>query len=221
MLKRATVASVFSLIAATALATPTSAATFTPDSPSFLTITGTLLIEQTTPVECGVNLNGYVVTGGSYIYVTSGSFTPGVCVAEGNSCTDSAQCCQSPKSLECIQGVCIEPQPAPYYAPASFTREYEGTCAQGSRVVWRTFSWKGKTPGDSSITVAVRTADPGGPVSMYCGVKQTWLSGSARGICSYMGWARSTHSPVPADRPTGALTSPAPAASTPYRPASR
>lgn len=86
-----------------------------------------------------------------------GAFTPGVCVSEGNSCTDSSQCCQSPNTLECIQGVCIQPIPTPFYTPATYPRTYEGVCPQGSYVSWRVFSWKGITPDDSSITVAVRT----------------------------------------------------------------
>jgi len=88
-----------------------------------------------------------------------GSFTPGVCVQEGASCTDSSQCCQSPKSLECIQGVCIEPIPTPFYAPTPYTRDYDGTCPDGTRVVWKNFSWKASTPGDSSITVSVQTGE--------------------------------------------------------------
>jgi hypothetical protein len=86
-----------------------------------------------------------------------GAFTPGQCVNNGGACTDGTQCCKNPKVLECIQGICSEPVPTPFYTPATYTRDYEGTCPQGFHVVWRLFSWKGTTPGDSSITVSAQT----------------------------------------------------------------
>jgi hypothetical protein len=86
-----------------------------------------------------------------------GAFTPGQCVENGGACTNGTQCCKNPKVLECIQGICSEPVPTPFYTPATFTRDYEGTCPQGYHVIWRLFSWKGVTPGDSSIAVSAQT----------------------------------------------------------------
>jgi hypothetical protein len=88
-----------------------------------------------------------------------GSFTPGQCVAQGQSCTDSSQCCQSPDAQECILGLCTVPQPLPFYSPTPFTRDYEGTCPQGTRVVWRFLSWKGLTPSDSAIEAFAQTGE--------------------------------------------------------------
>ncbi len=78
MLKCAAVASVVSLIAATALATPTSAAVFVSSTPSSSVIaTGTLQIDQGGIVECNVSLNGYILSDGSMMQITDGSFTSG------------------------------------------------------------------------------------------------------------------------------------------------
>jgi hypothetical protein len=87
-----------------------------------------------------------------------GSFSPGVCVNDGNACTNSSQCCKSPKVLECIQGLCSEPIPTPFYTPAPFIRDYEGTCPQGTHVQWRLFEWQATTPGDSFIAISAQTA---------------------------------------------------------------
>ncbi|PVM84881.1 protein activator of alkane oxidation PraB [Caulobacter endophyticus] len=75
MLKYAAVASA---LAVAGLATPlqASAQTFTPASGP-VTITGSLLIQETTTVSCDVTLTGQVMGGGSYIWVTGGSFAPG------------------------------------------------------------------------------------------------------------------------------------------------
>jgi hypothetical protein len=58
-------------------------------------------------------------------------------------------------------GACVSgsPLPAPAYQPATFTRDFQGTCAAGNRVVWHYFYWKDATPSDTNITFTALTAD--------------------------------------------------------------
>jgi hypothetical protein len=94
-----------------------------------------------------------------------GSFTPGQCIQQGQACVDSSQCCQSPAAQECIQGLCTVPVALPFYTPAPFSRTYDSVCPSGTRVAWRNTSWKGLTPGDSSIEVLVQTGDSDADIS--------------------------------------------------------
>ncbi len=45
------------------------------------------------------------------------------------------------------------------YQPATFTRDFDGVCPSGYRVVWHLFSWSGVTPSDSSLDFQAWTAD--------------------------------------------------------------
>ncbi len=45
------------------------------------------------------------------------------------------------------------------YKPATFTRDFQGVCPMGYRVVWTWFSWSGATPSDSSLDFQAWTAD--------------------------------------------------------------
>ncbi len=45
------------------------------------------------------------------------------------------------------------------YQPATFTRDFQGVCPTGYRVVWKWFSWSGVTPADSSLDFQAWTAD--------------------------------------------------------------
>jgi hypothetical protein len=45
------------------------------------------------------------------------------------------------------------------YQPATFTRDFQGVCPTGYRVVWTWFSWSGVTPLDSSLDFQAWTAD--------------------------------------------------------------
>lgn len=76
MFRRTAVASVLSLVAAS-LASPAPAATFTPDFPPNVRITGRLTIDQGGPVTCDVTLDGYIMIGGSMMQITNGSFAAG------------------------------------------------------------------------------------------------------------------------------------------------
>jgi hypothetical protein len=57
----------------------------------------------------------------------------------------------------CVSGTPL-PGP-PKYTPATFTRDYQGVCPTGYRVVWHLFSWKDLTPSDSTIAFTAWTAD--------------------------------------------------------------
>lgn len=45
------------------------------------------------------------------------------------------------------------------YKPATFTRDFQGVCPAGYRVVWTYFSWSGDTPSDSNLDFQAWTAD--------------------------------------------------------------
>jgi hypothetical protein len=66
-----------------------------------------------------------------------------------------------------LQG-CTTPLPPPppqstVFTPSTFTRDYQGVCGAGQRVVWHLFSWNDSTPTDSSgatnIVFTAFTAD--------------------------------------------------------------
>jgi hypothetical protein len=58
---------------------------------------------------------------------------------------------------------CVSGQPPPgnpsQYQPATFTRDFQGTCPSGSQVVWQNFYWSDTTPGNSSVVFTAWTAD--------------------------------------------------------------
>jgi len=58
-------------------------------------------------------------------------------------------------------GACVSgsPLPQPAYQPATFTRDFQASCTQGTRPVWHFFYWKDATPSDTNITFAASTAD--------------------------------------------------------------
>ncbi|HEY1958972.1 MAG TPA: hypothetical protein VGH28_25340 [Polyangiaceae bacterium] len=58
-------------------------------------------------------------------------------------------------------GSCLTqvPPPPPAYYPATFTRDYEGQCPAGQKVVWRFFDWETHTPSDSNIVFTAQTSD--------------------------------------------------------------
>ena len=58
----------------------------------------------------------------------------------------------------CVSGTPI-PGPMLQYNPATFTRDFQGTCPAGSEVVWQNFYWSDSTPGNSNITFTAWTAD--------------------------------------------------------------
>ncbi len=85
------------------------------------------------------------------------------CRAVGESCVTSAQCCGAPADV-CSSGACQTPPPVVVYAGAgTFERDYQGVCADGTRVEWRFFDWKTRFPDSASgsagsITFAARSA---------------------------------------------------------------
>jgi hypothetical protein len=57
----------------------------------------------------------------------------------------------------CVSG---SPLPGPpKYTPATFTRDFQGVCPTGYRVVWRNFYWEDYTPSDTNIAFTAWTAD--------------------------------------------------------------
>jgi|GEM_PF-2475922 len=56
----------------------------------------------------------------------------------------------------CVSGSPLTP---PTYSPATFTRDFQGTCPSGYRVVWHYFYWEDSTPNDSNIAFTGWTAD--------------------------------------------------------------
>jgi hypothetical protein len=56
-------------------------------------------------------------------------------------------------------GSATPPTVPPYPNPATFTRDYQGTCPVGKSVNWRFFDWETVTPSDSNIVFTAKTAD--------------------------------------------------------------
>jgi hypothetical protein len=85
----------------------------------------------------------------------------GSCSFEGGSCGRDADCCSPAAS--CIAGACKTPPPVDLFAPATFVRDYEGTCPSGTKAVWRFFDRKTITPangsGASNIEISARTSE--------------------------------------------------------------
>jgi hypothetical protein len=57
-------------------------------------------------------------------------------------------------------GACLTMAPPPMlvYFPATFTRDYQGTCPVGQSVVWRFFDWETVTPSNSNIAFKAQEA---------------------------------------------------------------
>jgi hypothetical protein len=113
-------------------------------------------------------------------YCVSG--TPGVCKADGASCTADAECCNFSVGVRCGSGVCA--YPPPIYNSAPFEREYTASCGAGKRVEWSLYQWKSDIPAGTSITFQAQTrattTDPWGPF-VNIGTSSTtataWTSG--------------------------------------------
>jgi hypothetical protein len=56
----------------------------------------------------------------------------------------------------CVNGAMLQP---PQYSPATFTRDFQGTCPMNTKVVWRFFYWEDATASDSQIVFDAFTAD--------------------------------------------------------------
>jgi hypothetical protein len=76
-----------------------------------------------------------------------------------------------------------------YTAPVSFTLDYDATCADTKKLVWRMFDWKAVAPLDSTIAFAVQTADTNGQL----GGAETVALGTA----SVAGTSASASPPAP------------------------
>jgi hypothetical protein len=88
----------------------------------------------------------------------SGTF-PGNCPTQGTALIQQEDAAEY---LLFDLGSCVNgamPLPPPQYAPSTFTRDFQGTCPMGSKVVWRFFYWEDATPSDSNIVFGAYTAD--------------------------------------------------------------
>lgn len=78
------------------------------------------------------------------------------CVGLGGMCSVSSDCCAG---RICSGGTCQDPPPIPSFgASATFDRDLVGTCATGSRAVWRFFDFQATLPAGTSIVFRARTA---------------------------------------------------------------
>lgn len=84
--------------------------------------------------------------------------TSGVCVPDNSACTSDAQCCNFGSGSRCASGLCKAQPPFLYYT-GTFTRDYVASCASGTRVAWRYFSWQAITPAGTSINFKAQSAD--------------------------------------------------------------
>ena len=84
---------------------------------------------------------------------------PGLCAPDLTACTATSECCGALTGSQCILGSCTPPPPLVTFSGASFTRDYVGSCPPDYGVVWRYFSWKSYTPGNSFIQFTGQTAD--------------------------------------------------------------
>lgn len=87
------------------------------------------------------------------------SRTPAVCAADGAACTTDLDCCGIAGGSRCANGACQQPPSIIVYDGGVFTRDYQAACPNGSRAVWRFFSWQSHTPGNSRIFFTAQTGD--------------------------------------------------------------
>jgi hypothetical protein len=88
----------------------------------------------------------------------SGTF-PGNCPTQGSALLQQEDAAEY---LLFDLGSCVNGLPPPItkqYNPATFTRDFQGTCPSGSQAVWRLFDWEDVTPSDSNIKFTAWTAD--------------------------------------------------------------
>jgi hypothetical protein len=69
------------------------------------------------------------------------------------------------------------PPPPPYPSPVTFTRDYDGACPVGTKVVWRFFDYQTVTPSDSSIVFNAQTASTAAGLGAAPSVALTTVTG--------------------------------------------
>ncbi len=83
----------------------------------------------------------------------------GVCAGTAGSCGAASDCCAG---LVCVAAACQKPPPVLVIGYVNYERIYHSDCPDGTKVVWRFFDWKAKTPpSNSKMEVFAETeADP-------------------------------------------------------------
>lgn len=109
----------------------------------------------------------------------SGTF-PGNCPTQGSTLLQQEDAAEY--LLFDLAG-CVSGQPPPgnpsQYFPATFTRDFQGSCPSGTQVVWQNFYWADTTPSDSSVVFSAWTADTQAQLGMqYPAAPLTTASGA-------------------------------------------
>jgi hypothetical protein len=92
-------------------------------------------------------------------------YNSNLCANDDAGCSVDGDCCNFPNS-RCILGTCKATPDLgggtgnnPLFNSGNFSRDYEGSCPDGTETVWRFFDWKSQTPSDSKIVFHAQTAD--------------------------------------------------------------